>query len=158
MRKMQMGIAILAVVASIATAVGASAQGQTTLIARMNGAKEVSSEGEKGVGDPDGRGFAKIRLDRSASQVCFRLSWSNIGSPSAAHIHDGGPDEAGPVVVTLFSGESPLPATISGVKGCSGDVGQDVITAIKNDPAGHYVNVHNAEYPGGAIRGQLRKP
>lgn len=158
MRKIQVGVAVLAVAASVMMAIAASAQGQTTLVTKMNGAKEVSSEGEKGVGDTDGRGSARIQLKRSASQVCFRLNWSNIGAPSAAHIHDGGPDEAGPVVVTLFAGDNALPATISSVRGCASDVGQDVITAIKNDPKGHYVNVHNADFPGGAIRGQLRKP
>ena len=158
MRKIQTGVAALTVGASIFLAIAANAQGETRLIARMNGAKEVSSEGEKGVGDPDGRGRATIKLQRSASRVCFNLSWENIGAPGAAHIHDGSADEAGPVVVTLFASESPLPGTISGVRGCASDVDQAVITAIKNDPAGHYVNVHNGEYPGGAIRGQLRKP
>jgi hypothetical protein len=29
--------------------------------------------------------------------------------------------------------------------------------AIAADPRGYYVNVHNLEFPGGAIRGQLRR-
>jgi hypothetical protein len=30
-----------------------------------------------------------------------------------------------------------------------------VLQAIVDDPAGYYVNLHTAEFPGGAIRGQL---
>jgi len=34
-------------------------------------------------------------------------------------------------------------------------VGDQTVTDILANPDGYYVNVHNAEYPGGAIRGQL---
>ena len=32
---------------------------------------------------------------------------------------------------------------------------RDVADAIRKSPQGYYVNVHNATYPNGAIRGQL---
>jgi hypothetical protein len=34
-------------------------------------------------------------------------------------------------------------------------VGDQTVAEILADPGSYYVNVHNAEYPGGAIRGQL---
>ena len=34
---------------------------------------------------------------------------------------------------------------------------KEIIDAILANPSGYYVNVHNASYPGGAIRGQLKK-
>ena len=34
-------------------------------------------------------------------------------------------------------------------------MGDQTVTDILANPDGYYVNVHNAEYPGGAIRGQL---
>ena len=40
-------------------------------------------------------------------------------------------------------------------KGCV-DVPEMLGDEIENNLAGFYINVHNAEYPNGAIRGQLR--
>jgi hypothetical protein len=159
MRRLSIVLAALLALGAFAFALTANAQRRgSTLVARMNGEKEVSSEGEKGVGDDDGFGNARVQLHRTEGRVCFRLSWTNISAPTMAHIHDGNADEAGPVVVTLFQSENPLPATISTVKGCASDVTQETIDAIRADPSEFYVNVHNADFPGGAIRGQLRRP
>jgi hypothetical protein len=58
---------------------------------------------------------------------------------------------AGPPVVTLE------PLTAEGQsKGCV-SAEADVIKEIRQNPAGFYVNVHNAEFPDGAVRGQLAK-
>ena len=37
------------------------------------------------------------------------------------------------------------------------DVGRALAKEILKNPADYYVNVHNAEFPGGALRGQLSK-
>ena len=34
----------------------------------------------------------------------------------------------------------------------------DLVHEILANPAGFYVNVHNAQFPGGAVRGQLIQP
>jgi hypothetical protein len=51
-------------------------------------------------------------------------------------------------VVTL---ETPADGDSSG---CI-DVDGATMAAIQDSPSNHYVNVHNAEFPAGAIRGQL---
>ncbi|HWL64391.1 MAG TPA: CHRD domain-containing protein [Actinomycetota bacterium] len=128
------------------------------LITDMDGTQEINSEtGEGGAGDADGAGKAKIRLLPDSDQVCFRVSWSNIGAPTASHIHEADRGSNGGVVVTLFSGgDTPLPESISAVNGCAGEVSDELSDRIRNNPKSFYVNVHNPEFPGGAIRGQLR--
>ena len=79
--------------------------------------------------------------------MCWEIKTSKVAKLSAAHIHKGGPGVAGPVVV-------PFGATFK-AKGCV-TAPVAVTAVIKRNPAGYYVNVHNAKYPGGALRGQLR--
>jgi len=123
--------------------------GDRVLKASLTGAKEVP-----GPGDRNGRGKAWVQLKRD--RVCFVVSWRRIGAPTAAHIHRGGRKEAGPVVVPLFSVPQGLGAPVHAVAGCT-RVDRALVRAIRNDPREYYVNVHNARFPGGAIRGQLHR-
>lgn len=111
----------------------------------MTGAAEVP-----GPGDPDGTGTATITLNHGEGEVCFVLTAANIAPATAAHIHIGGSDVAGPVVVGL------TPPTTGTSTGCV-NADPDLIKAIIQNPSDYYVNVHNAPFPAGAIRGQLAK-
>jgi hypothetical protein len=63
--------------------------------------------------------------------------------------------EAGPIVVTLFTGSF---AGTDALSGCVQDVDRDLIKAIRKDPSAYYVNVHSTpDFEGGAVRGQLSK-
>jgi CHRD domain len=105
-----------------------------------------------GTGDPDGVGFAYIRLTPliSAGNVCFRLEVTpTVALPAlSAHVHRGAPGHEGPVVVTI------TPPGERRALGCS-VVHHTVYDEILLNPAGFYVDIHNAEFPDGAIRGQL---
>ena len=104
-----------------------------------------------GPGDRNGIGVAGLTLNPEQEQVCFLIHVAHVAFPiTAAHIHQGSIDEAGPIVVGLFSGTDE-----DGVlKGCvTADAA--VIEAIRTSPADYYVNVHNEVYPAGAVRGQL---
>jgi CHRD domain len=121
----------------------AIAAGATKVITvKMSGKQEVPK------GSPTGSGSATITLKRATGKVCYRLSWSKIGAPIAAHIHKGPKGKAGPVVVALFGNP---PAKHSGCVTAK----KPLIAAIEATPGAYYVNVHTKTYGGGAIRGQL---
>ncbi|HEV8424809.1 MAG TPA: CHRD domain-containing protein [Actinomycetes bacterium] len=136
---------------TLLAAPGAAASGDVTLLsASLDGAKEVP-----GPGDPDGRGRAFVRL--AGGKACFVLEWSRITAPTAAHIHAGGAGVAGPVVVLFFqpaTNAATLPPTLNAVAGCV-EVDPAVAGAIAASPRDYYVNIHTADFGGGAIRGQL---
>jgi hypothetical protein len=119
-------------------ALGAAEKG--SLHATMSGKVEVPK------GDPDGTGTAEIKV--TGKKVCWELKTAKIAKPNAAHIHKGKAGKAGPVVV-------PFGATYK-AKGCT-TTSMANANAISATPGSFYVNIHNAKYPGGAVRGQLRK-
>jgi hypothetical protein len=115
------------------------------LSAVLTGAAEVP-----GPGDPDGRGTARVTLNQGQGQICYTLTVSGIAPATGAHIHIGAAGTAGPVVVPL------VPPTDGASSDCI-TVDAALIKAIRQNPQNYYVNVHNAEYPAGAVRGQLVK-
>jgi hypothetical protein len=113
----------------------------TELTALLNGANEVPPA------DPNGTGEAHIFIsDSRPNKLCFVLQVDQIGRPTMAHIHRGEAGVVGPVRV-------PFQAPADGDS--AGCVETPLATRIMNNPQNWYVNVHNAKFPGGAIRGQL---
>jgi hypothetical protein len=111
----------------------------------MSGALEAP-----GPGDPDGTGNATFTLNQGQGQICYTLEVANIAPATAAHIHIAPAGAPGPVVVPL------IPPTSGTSAGCAA-VDKALIKAIRQNPQAYYVNVHNADFPGGAVRGQLSK-
>ena len=125
-----------------ATVAGTVGESYTTALV---GGQEVP-----GPGDPDGTGTAKITADATTNQICYDLTAQAIARPTAAHLHEGALGVAGPVRVTF---DAP---TNGRSQACVG-VERRLAAAVIADPANFYVNVHNADYPDGAIRGQLTR-
>jgi hypothetical protein len=109
----------------------------------MTGAEEAP-----GPGDPDGTGTASFRVNPGQREVCYTLSVEGIDPAGAAHIHVAPAGEPGPIVVPL---DAPTTGTSSGCAEVSRELARDLIV----NPEAYYVNVHNAAFPGGAVRGQL---
>jgi CHRD domain len=133
-------VAVTVLVTALIPALALGAGAKDSLHATMSGKVEVPK------GDPDGTGTAEIKV--TGKKVCWELKTAKIGKPNAAHIHKGKPGKAGPVVI-------PLGATYK-AKGCTTTTMANA-TALAAKPGSFYVNVHNAKYPAGAVRGQLRK-
>jgi hypothetical protein len=117
-------------------------QAGRSLSASLTGAAETAG------GDTDGKGEVKVTLDPDKGEVCYELTVSNIETATAAHIHEGAAGKDGPPIVTFDA-----PATGSS-KGCK-TAAAGLIKQIMQNPANYYVNVHNKEFPKGALRGQL---
>jgi len=136
MRQVLIGVLAAAVLAAGATA---ATQKDGSLHAALLGKSETPK------GDPDGSGTAEVKI--SGAKVCWEIKTARVGTILAAHIHKGRPGVAGPVVV-------PFGKTFK-AKGCVTSTAA-ITAAILRNPGAYYVNVHNAKYPAGALRGQLR--
>jgi hypothetical protein len=123
-------------------ALTASAAMSPVVSAKMTGKAEAPKKGEE-----EGSGLAVIRFNAAKGSVCWQFkNVKGVVKPTAAHIHKAPKGKAGPVVVPLGGAYK--------AKGCT-TAPKKTITAIETKPGAYYVNIHNAEYPDGAIRGQL---
>jgi hypothetical protein len=117
-------------------------------------------------------GRMRAVLDEDSGLITFTLSYEDLTAPpSVAHIHFGERHTAGGVMVFLCGGGGqpacpPSPAEITGSITAANVVGpaaqgitagqlEKVFAAIRAGAA--YANVHTSNFPGGEIRGQLRR-
>ena len=131
------GLALAGLIAGASPA-GADVE---TFTVRLTGSQEAPNPG-----DPDAAGFARVTVDTASNRICFVLQVSGMAPATAAHIHEAPPGVAGPVVQPL------RPPTNGRSAGCLTSSEADDIAA---DPGDYYVNVHNSQFPSGAVRGQL---
>ncbi|HMO67146.1 MAG TPA: CHRD domain-containing protein [Novosphingobium sp.] len=106
----------------------------------------LTGAAETGGGDPDGTGSFRAEIDPQAGDFCYTLKVANIEPATMAHVHQGVAGSNGPPVITIEVGEDTCIA-----------VEPAKLEPILANPAGFYVNVHNAPHPAGAIRGQLAR-
>jgi hypothetical protein len=139
-------LAPLAIVAALVLSTllaGTAAAGGQTFQLTLTGAAEAP-----GPGDPDGTGTATLVFNRGLGEVCYSFEVSGVAPLAAAHIHVAPVGEPGPVVIPT------PPTSATGGSGCvSAD--RELIKEITKNPENYYFNVHNADFPAGALRAQL---
>jgi hypothetical protein len=138
-------LAVVPVVPGFAAQSNAVTRGP--LFASMTGGAEAPT-----TGDRDGRGAATF-LFPTPTRVCFALLVNGVRKPNAAHIHRGPRGVAGPIVVSLTPPGSGNGGFVSGCTNASAAL----VSEIASRPSRFYVNVHTADFPGGAVRGQLHR-
>jgi CHRD domain len=140
-RRILFGLAVLVMAVTAPLAVAARLHDEE-LYADLSGAAEVPPGAE------NGKGTVEVTLNEDTGKVCWKFSGLSglEGKPLLAHIHKAKAGKAGDVVVPL--GERYKRS------GCT-TASKSLVKAILAHPGRYYVNVHNDEYPSGAVRGQL---
>lgn len=142
-RLMSIAVACAAATFVIPATAATADDGGRRIAVEMTGAQEAP-----GPGDPDGSGVATFAINTGQQQICYTLTATDILPATAAHIHLAPAGVPGPVVV-------PLEAPTDGSSAACADIDRALAKAIAKNPSAYYVNVHNAEFPAGAIRAQL---
>lgn len=121
---------------------------ETPYIAQLVGANEYPT-----VGDPDGVGAAAVTfsdLGAGDYEACWDMTYSDIATPTAAHIHPGAAGVANPPTISFGV---PGPTSHTGCATTTELIALDILA----NPSQYYVNIHTGDFPGGALRGQLAK-
>jgi len=129
-----------------------------TFQATLSGANEVPANTSPGTG------FATVVLDDVLNMLSVDMTFSGLTAPaSAAHIHCCAPVGTNAPVRVNFIGQGFPTGVTSGAyshvfnltTSLSGITLTDFITGLEAGMA--YVNIHDVNFPGGEIRGQLTR-
>lgn len=116
--------------------------GSGTFTTTLSGAADPARPG-----DADGVGRASVTVHSGRGVLCVAVTTSGIAPVTSVHLHQA----AAPSAEAIVTGGAPAD---EGAPECF-SVDGEVLRRIRTDPAGHYVEVHNAEFPDGALRGSL---
>ena len=141
MRKLTQLLALAATIGIAAPATHAFHEFNYKFDVALDGSQNVAG------GDPDGSGMAEIVIDAFNGHIWWDIVVNDIAPVTIDHIHEAPAGATGPVVVDFMG-------MLSGWSSIDVGLAQDIVTNYDQ----YYVNIHNEEYPAGAIRGQLSAP
>lgn len=101
--------------------------------------------------DSAGTGAAEVQFNENTNMLTWKVTYSGLTGPaSAAHIHGPAAMGQNAGVVIPFTGDMNA-QPMQGEKAITPAQYADLAAGL------YYVNIHTARFPGGEIRGQLRK-
>ena len=164
MKIKNVGFWILALIASVLVTPTVHSQTEP-FSASLSGANEVPPINSGGTAD--------FQMSIQPGAISFSLNFADLTSPLVvAHLHFAPSKVAGGVMIFLCGGggQPACPATTSGsitgtitAANVTGPTGQGItagdldsaLEAVRNDSS--YANMHTTNFPGGEIRGQVRR-
>ncbi|HEX8207963.1 MAG TPA: CHRD domain-containing protein [Solirubrobacteraceae bacterium] len=105
-------------------------------------------------GDPNATGTGSVSVYPAQDRLCWTLNGSNLGQGVELHLHRGTRNEQSLVVTTVSLMTDPL-RTPGSISGCLYVNRRSILNEIVARPYMFYMALHNTEFPGGALRGQL---
>jgi hypothetical protein len=144
-------LTLVAVLAACSFTTPAAAAGETatkcTVATVLKAGNEVPPSASKAIG------AALVHIN--GSRLFFSVAFVNPARETfvAGHIHVGAAGVNGPVVVGLFAGSTDRKLIL---QAGGRDIDADLGRRICDNPGAFYINYHTTDFPGGAIRGQLR--
>jgi len=159
---MRRNVKILLTIGAAAGLIGAGlapvSEGGRKFVKSLTGQAEL--DGGRVSADRDGRGIAHVTVNVGQNRVCWDLrDLANLDPLVASHIHEGPANGQGPIKISFFNFGEPID-----LEGCTEAPGttafpfdRDRLRDVLEHPENYYVNIHTSAFPGGAIRGQLRR-
>lgn len=172
-RRLQLAAAILSVLGLAGASIALASGGDKGHGKHGNGQFKASLTGFQETPALNTNGRGRLRLSMTSSEITFQLDYAGLsGPPLVAHIHVGQRGVAGGVSV-FFCGGGGKPAcpaspsgSISGTITAANVIGPtaqgydpgDLAAVERAIKAGvTYANMHTTKFPGGEIRGQIRR-
>ncbi|HZA23272.1 MAG TPA: CHRD domain-containing protein [Dehalococcoidia bacterium] len=148
-------VAGLVLVMLLLSAIPAGADTEVKITTTLNAVNPVTGEV---TGDRDGRGKAELTFDTDQGTICYEIEVEGIAQPvepapglGSGHIHFLA---TGGIAVDLETDFQPDKSDDFKASGCV-EVDSALLQAILENPDQFYVNIHNVEFPGGALSGLL---
>jgi hypothetical protein len=143
---------IILTLIAVVLAIGVSplAQASTSITKLVVSAKGVDEKPNNGA--IHGSASGTFTLNTTKNAICFtNMKTKGLANVIAAHIHLGATGIDGSVFVTVVI------SNFNRVGQTCMKVAHRVLVDIANHPTDYYFNVHTKDFPGGAVRGQLKK-
>ncbi len=139
-------VAAFGFIALLAVGAVASPAGASTVVLRstLSGTRSVPFPG-----NPNGTGGIFMIINDDTNRVCTLVWVRDIATPTGAHIHFGAEGEVGGHAIDLNT------PTYGASFTCL-VASKALVEQLISEPETFYANIHNAEYPDGALRGQLQ--